>query len=836
MAISDLLAGMKQKLTGKPEKDEDKTPEIQDGNSTPEGSTLTPAQQKYGPNYEDLKTKNPKVATALERLVMEYRVEAIYAQRARTRRIGYARLFWNEIQYAYWNEQRGSFDYNGSNGALSQWGNNEDSTGPRYEFVTNFYQAYGLSFCALVSQDIPSLSIIPKSREVQEDITAAKVAQDVAEVVQDNNHPHESLETIARYLWTDGVVFQYWRYVVDGERFGYKTMPKIGLRQVAGMSVPDDQGQEKIPLGQECVDYLGGLEVAVPLFADRFHDYGWLQWSCEPDIAQLKEAYPHAAKGIQADSGLSAEQVFERITRLGIKQNIPMGVPGDSLASLPTFQRTWLRRWSFNRLEDKELVAELKKLFPEGAYVAFAGFEYCESRSESMDAHWKVRHALPGDGQSRPAVGQSLISPQERYNTLSNLYQETMEYGVPAIYADPQVLDFDALANQAAEPAVHYPARARPGMPLAQSFFQPTAATVDASVLEVMNSLMGETAQFLSGMFPAVFGGEMANNETASGYAMARDQAMGRIGLVWRGMKNFYAEGIGLGIELFKKNRPEDVEVPFAGENDQEKAKWIRLADFKGNVMVKSEPDEGLPVTNSQQRAVLSQLLDMGAAMPPALAKALEDPNNLAWIKSVMGLADMTIPGEDSASKQMREIQILLSSGPNQFPPQPTPQQNPQTGQTVLVMVPPPPQPTVGINDLFDDNDLELQKCVDWANSDQGQDAAKTNPQGFQNVYLHAQLHAKQVAQKAQQAMQQQMMLKHKPPDPPEPNLPKPPVLTMKVEDMPPNEQAQALAQNNIQADPASIQAKQDQTREDKASELQAKLAAKPAQGEQLNG
>jgi hypothetical protein len=41
---------------------------------------------------------------------------------------------------------------------------------------------------------------------------------------------------------------------------------------------------------------------------------------------------------------------------------------------------------------------------------------YCESRNENMDDHWRVLHALPGDGSSgRPALGDSLISVQERF-------------------------------------------------------------------------------------------------------------------------------------------------------------------------------------------------------------------------------------------------------------------------------------------------------------------------------------------------------------------------------------------------------------------------------------
>src|SRR5260370_8360603 len=96
---------------------------------------------------------------------------------------------------------------------------------------------------------------------------------------------------------------------------------------------------------------------------------------------------------------------------------------------------------------------------------------------------------------------------------------------MPPIYADPQVLDFDALANQTAEPAAHYPARARPGMSLADGFFQPTPAQVPPDMLRHQQDLIGPIAQFLTGLFPAVFGGEMEKVKNASGYAVAPDQA-----------------------------------------------------------------------------------------------------------------------------------------------------------------------------------------------------------------------------------------------------------------------------------------------------------------------
>ncbi len=170
-------------------------------------------------------------------------------------------------------------------------------------------------------------------------------------------------------------------------------------------------------------------------------------------------------------------QEYERLARLAQSQGGPLTEGGDFNINLITFQRTWLRPWAFFALDDKALRDELLQLFPDGAYVAFAGDVYCESRNENMDDHWRVLHALPGDGSSgRPALGDVMISVQERFNTLSNLQIETYEYGIPPIYADSEVLDFDSLQNQTAEPGAHYPARAKPGQSLAAGFFQPEPA------------------------------------------------------------------------------------------------------------------------------------------------------------------------------------------------------------------------------------------------------------------------------------------------------------------------------------------------------------------------
>ncbi|HEX9224400.1 MAG TPA: hypothetical protein VF860_13820, partial [Candidatus Acidoferrales bacterium] len=171
-----------------------------------------------GPNNERLEDVKPELVHALRELVRQYRQEGVVARRHEIRRIRQARLFWQGLQYAWWNpndmnwhlpfEQRFSDDR-----ALEEM--------PRYQFVTNFYQGFGLSFIAVLSQDVPSVRFYPQSAQSLEDIAAARAASNVSQLIEQNNHVEQLLTSIGYFLWTDGKLGAYVRYVADGQRFGF---------------------------------------------------------------------------------------------------------------------------------------------------------------------------------------------------------------------------------------------------------------------------------------------------------------------------------------------------------------------------------------------------------------------------------------------------------------------------------------------------------------------------------------------------------------------------------------------------------------------------------------
>jgi hypothetical protein len=840
----------------------------------------------FGPNNERLDDLKPDLVNALRELVRQYRAEGVTARRYEIRRIRQARLFWQGQQYAWWNPT----DMNWHLPYESR--TNDDSAleeMPRYQFVTNFYQGFGLSFVAVLSQDVPSVRFYPQSSQSLQDIAAARAASDVADLIEQNNQVEKLLTAIGYFLWTDGKLGAYVRYVADGQRFGfhdenilaaievplgedqyvcpscsnetplqsatpggqgsgydgadadensdtdtdanvspvriavgsaddsaaYNAPSAVGLngmpaeeppacsgcgaqlaaenlRKAERVTVPRVVGTRRVPNGQEVITIAGGLELNTPVWANEMHEFPYLQWQAEVHRAKLKATYPHVADKIESSPSQGAEDVYARVSRLSVEQGLPTIHPGDALVDLITFDRTWLRPWAFYSLENASVRDQLLALFPDGCYVGFAGDVYCESRNESMDDHWRVLHALPGDGQNRPSVGDSLVQVQERYNVLSNMQAETYEYGIPPIYADPQVLDFDAIANQTSEPAAHFPARARPGQPLSAGFFQPAPARVPPDMIEHQQDLIGPIAQFLTGLFPAVFGGNMEDVKTASGYALARDQALGRLGLVWRRMKQFYADVILLGVESFRQNRPQDVEIPLLGPDGALDARIIRIADLKGNICVHPEADETFPRLKSQQRGVLQQLFTL---RDPLIQEALTEPANIGYIKNVLGLGELVVPGEDSRNKQLREIQQLLASAPilvdvpmhthaaatmapgQLLHPAPVAQAFPFTPVGVPVRPnytstqnnattsastggssssnPPnatnPPHanatlhtlvlPSVPVDQLLDNHAVEFEECKRWANSEAGQAAHMTNPAGFANVRAHAEAH-----------------------------------------------------------------------------------------------
>jgi hypothetical protein len=136
---------------------------------------------------------------------------------------------------------------------------------------------------------------------------------------------------------------------------------------------------------------------------------------------------------------------------------------------------------------------------------------------------------------------------------------------------------------------------------------------------------------------------------------------------------------------------------------------------------------------------VVQQLM---ASSDPMIQQALADPANIGFVKGVLGLSDLVVPGEDSRNKQLREIDLLLASAPV------AEKVIGSRGQVVGENLTPDTyhlQPSVPVDLLFDNHVVELEECRRWANSDAGQIARVENPAGFANVRAHAEAHLRAI-------------------------------------------------------------------------------------------
>ncbi|HYB61981.1 MAG TPA: hypothetical protein VEH50_10950, partial [Methylomirabilota bacterium] len=189
-----------------------------------------PKPEELGPNNERLEELAPRLVNALRGLVLQYREEGLVARRHEIRRIRQARLFWQGLQYAWWNPNDMQWHLPFESRVYDDQAFEEM---PRYQFVTNLYQAFGLSFISVLSQDVPATRFFPQSAQSLVDISAARAASEVATLVEQNNHAERMLTNLAFFLWTDGKVGGYVRYVADGPRFGWHDEPNIEPVEIA---------------------------------------------------------------------------------------------------------------------------------------------------------------------------------------------------------------------------------------------------------------------------------------------------------------------------------------------------------------------------------------------------------------------------------------------------------------------------------------------------------------------------------------------------------------------------------------------------------------------------
>jgi hypothetical protein len=730
-----------------------------------------------------------------------------------------ARLFWRGFQFLL--PRRGGPGYE----IPGEGSYNAQMQADLALLPTNIYSSYGQMAIATLTREIPSTIFQPQDASSSIDITAADSAEKFVRVIERNNDLMGIQTDAARYLWTDGRAHYWTRFVKDGQKFGWEEddeqpvvpetePPTDNTNQQAGTTTQPDVisgevGQcsdenstegtapqkARTPRGQEVRTAYGKLEVKIEMKANTLRDTYFLDFREEVDLSTAKGMFPKKADKVKSGGTGFSEDEIDRLARINCKLGMQATyVTSDSIGTDVTIDRTWFRPAVFTTVKDVTVRQELLTAFPDGMFCCYAGDEFMFARNESMDWSWNIMQAYSGDGQNRNAMGTSIIPVQKRLNNWYDLMNDVFIRTVPMRWYDNQAFA-EAAINRVVTPGQGAHFQSQPGKTVEQLIFVEPAVTVNQSLPDFVKEYSGELAQLLSGMFPALFGGNTGSNDTASGIGIQRDAALGRIAPTWHSIKQGEAVSMWQAVRWAAKCRDGSINEAIPGGEPIK----MEVNDLGANIIAFCESDENIPESYPAKQGRIVQLFQ-DAAKNPELAEVFFAPQNLELVQQYMGFSDMYIAQVESFKKQLGEIQVLTAKGNGPVP-------NPalvQAQQTIAHLLTvhgvdpqmlaqaqqemeqlPPEISSVSIDSDVDDNDTEAKTCWAWLTSTEGRKEMRSNPNGYSNVRLHYLEH------KAAAAAQQQSQGKV--------------AESLAFKDLPPSGQVQEAAQAGIKLNPADV-------------------------------
>lgn len=750
------------------------------------------------PDTDDAPSDDPladdeELQQAFYDLYLECCGEDRYPRLIEVKDVKQAENYWAGRQYEYWSTSDKTWKPTPQTG--SGWGDMGMEDMPRYEYVTNIYQARGLMVVGAVAGAVPRIRFFPDDADDSKDIETAEGRTKLAKLIQRWNPPQQLLQEEAYHAWTGGFIAWWTRYVANGEKYGIDSVnllsqgaesvgstihcaqcgwsapadqaeppvpcPQCGkqltqddISEEESIPVPEDGGTEEIPKGRQVISVYGALNAKRPQHTN--HQSQWHYFAIEEEMhySILRAAFPDAAEKLKPGLTFGSDDVYERNARLSIAENAKsQSQTGAAQASLATFARIWFRPSSFTMIKDKTVRARALEIAPRGIRVEFAGRAFCKSEAQSMDDCIATTHAMPGRGQHRQAIGSSMLSVQDRVNVFTNIQTETYEYGIPITYRASDTFSPEANEDQRAAPGLEVEVMLQPGQDLRSKIMQVRADSASPDMAQHTLELMGAVSDQLSGAYPALSGAgaDAGAPDTLGQQSMQRDQAMGRMGIFYVPLKQAHADIMTLSCRDFEAHTDGEVKIPVLGNSGDFESESVDVSALEGEAEAYPEGDENFPELWNQQRATLMQIMDS-----PFGAELAKEPGNAELIVKMTGIPDLKVPQMDAWRKQLKEIAELTKI---------------PDGDDLLEGI----APMVEVDPKHDDNATEAECCKWWANNEVGQKMKRSNPLGFQAVLTHWDQHTGAI------------------PPPPPPEKPMSPTVTTAFKDMPPEAQAQYL-------------------------------------------
>lgn len=747
-------------------------------------------------------------------------------------------------------------------------GYNPSDQDSRSRFIVNIYNSYQQTITSALTREVPTTRFEPVDPDSDVDITMAEGADQLEDRIDRDNNLKAKMEDMARYLWTDGRCMFFSTYQKSAEQFGFEDEEEPGAvpedeAQLSAeeqgehgesneQSEPTEQADQQVGTsseesgetdtggreeetaegpagvrkakGHEVIVVEGALEWKVPIKANCLAECSYIRRAVEIDLDVAKGKYPDVAGELKPATGGPGGDSLDRLARV----NVRLGVMDnfntmDTALQDVTETKYFFRKAALLHVSDKDVRQRLMDKFPKGTYVTFCGNTFCEAYNASIEDHCTQIFAQSGDGAHRPGLGDWVVPIQEVLNNWIELADDYFVRGVPAKWMDNEMFDVEAMKNQTNVPGATHPFQREQGVTMDQAIWEETVLQFPPELTAFIESFKGDLPQLLCGAFPALFGGgDSAPTDTMGGMMIQRDQALGRVGLPWRRIKEGIANVKLQNVKLLAKNY--EGSIALTGSE----AVRVEMQSLAGSIRAFPETDENFPVSPTQKQNQIIKLLE-DSATNPQLAELLFNPSNIEEVISSLGAKGLYVPIVASMAKQLGEATLLLKSAPVPNPKlaqvtqqiqqltqqlqaiqlqakmgangvQPAPeliqgaQQIQQQIQTLTQQASQmPPQVSSIEIDVIDDDATEMQTAWKILTSPRGREMKNGDPEdqaGYQNLKLHYLEH--QTAAKAKQSQVPQG---------------KPPSVSISSKDLPPKELAAATMKAGIPADPKDFAA-----------------------------
>jgi len=714
-----------------------------------------------------------------------------------------AEFYWGGRQYIWWSSQDKTWQLPSQAQAVNYGDLNLDDM-PRFEFVTNIYQARGLMVIGAVAGAPPRIRFFPDDPDDSDDLETADGRTKLSKLIERWNPVQKMLQEEVYHAWTGGFVAYWTRYVSDSDKYGTDSLSLLGMEEeetedtllcpncgwsapameaappvpcpecghllnsddiIPGepIPVPEDSGTIEAPRGREVISIFGALNCKRPQHVQDQSEYHYFSIEREIHYSTLRAAFSEKADEIKPGLAFGADDSFERNARLSVAENTKLLTQtGSAQAALCTYAIVWFRPSAFWMIDDKVMREKLQETFPRGCRVELCGSTYLKSEAQSMDDCVVTTHVMPGRGQHRNAIGTSMLSIQDRVNTFSNIEAETYEYGIPITYRASDTFASEANEDQRAAPGLEIEVQLNPQQQIQNRIMQVRADTASLTMQAHEQALFGPVSDMISGAFPAVSGAASEQTpETLGQQAMQRDQAMGRMGVFYVNLKQAHADILTLACKDLEQHTEGTVQISTLGSTGDFESESVDVTALQGDANAYPEGDENFPELWNQQRVTMQQIMD--SPYGPQLAG---EPDNAELFGKLTGIPDLKIPGIDARRKQLKEIgEIIKSLTPTEM--------NPMGGV-----------PLVEVDPETDEHPIEAQTCKSYLNGHKGQQLKRENPMAWQAIKAHMAQHQALI------------------PKPEPPTKPLSETFTTNFKDIPPEGQAQILAKLGINLTP----------------------------------